>query len=70
MSEISTAEGSVVSMIAGSFSGEPATLAPSSYASEETVKFEFDAAFQTRIAAMAVRSYDFMRHAAHLLKPE
>lgn len=40
-------------------------------ASEEVIpKFEFDAEFQTQIAALALRDYDFLRKSAHLLRPE
>lgn len=47
---------------AGSATSEPVA--------EEAPKFEFDAAFQTRIAAFAARDDAFMRRAAHLLHPD
>lgn len=37
---------------------------------EEVEKFDFDAEFQTKIAAHTVRDLDFMRRAAHLVRPE
>jgi replicative DNA helicase len=55
-----------------SMDAEPAPAEPASVepAAGEVPKFEFDAAFQTRIAAFAVRDDAFMRRAAHLLHPD
>jgi replicative DNA helicase len=60
------AESSVAEMIGSSFSGEP--LASSEPAKE--VKFEFDAEYQSKIAAFAIRDLNFVRRVGHLLRPE
>lgn len=61
------AEDSVVKMIAASYSGGAVDAGGDS---ETVVKFEFDADFQTKIAALAIRDDEFMRRTAHLLKPD
>lgn len=68
---LAAAESSVVEMVGASFSGAtPASTPAASEPEADVVKFEFDDAFQTRIAAFAVRDDGFMRRSAHLLKPE
>jgi replicative DNA helicase len=61
-------ESSIARMIGDSFSG----IAAESSVSEVTpVKpFNFEADFQTKVAAFATRDDEFMRRTAHLLKPE
>lgn len=39
-------------------------------AGAEVEKFDFDAEFQTKVAAHSMRDIDFMRRAAHLIAPE
>lgn len=72
--EVIDAEKSVVAMIGKSFSGAAAAadLVPAApTASEETIEhFDFDAEFQTKVAAFAVRDDQFMRRCASLLRPE
>jgi replicative DNA helicase len=43
---------------------------PSAEPAEEPVTFDFDAEFQTKVAALAFRSGTFMRQVSHLIKPE
>lgn len=57
-------EESVAKMIGGAFSGKSESTA------EDVAKFEFDADFQSKIVALAVKDGEFMRRASHLLKPE
>jgi replicative DNA helicase len=59
-----TAEASVVKMIGESFSGEDSS------ADDKSDIFDFDAAFQTKVAAFACRDDEFMRRVGHLIKPE
>jgi len=68
MSEEMTAEDSVAKMIGASYSGS--SDAGEDSESVKPAKFEFDDGFQTKIAALAVRDDEFMRHTAHLLKPD
>jgi replicative DNA helicase len=75
MSETTTsAESAVVDLIAGSFMGAAGgtinSIVPTSEEMPVAEKFEFDADFQTKIAALAMRDNEFMRRAAHLLKPD
>lgn len=60
------AESSVVDMIATSFMGSE----PTEDGAEEVEKFEFDDAFQTKIAALAMRDHAFLGRTSHLLKPD
>lgn len=65
---LKTAEDSVVSMIGASFSGTtPAEPAAEAYEGE---KFDFDAAFQTKIAALTLRDNQFMRRMSSIVRPE
>lgn len=65
---LKTAESSVVSMIGSSFSGtEPAAPAAEAYEGEQ---FDFDAAFQTKIAALTLRDNQFMRRMSSIVRPE
>lgn len=74
MTDASTiAETSTAEMIGAQFEG--AHLSPSTKASEsvldgEATRFDFDAEFQTRVAALAVRSIEFINRVGHLLKPQ
>lgn len=58
-------ESTVATMIGEAYTGEPPETT-----SEGDAKFEFDAEFQSRITALALRDNEFMRRAAHLVKPE
>lgn len=62
----SPAEESVVGLIGASYSGE----APEPVAAAAVEKFEFDPAFQSKLAIHALRDQDFMRKTAHLLLPD
>ena len=65
---LKAAEDSVVSMIGASFSGsEPASPAAEAYEGDQ---FDFDAAFQTKIAALALRDNQFMRRMSSIVRPE
>ena len=71
--EVGTVEqvtASVAAMIGGAFTGAPAAAPAEATPIDEVVKFEFDDAFQSRVAMHAVRNLDFVRKTAHLLKPE
>lgn len=67
MAEVTTSatEGSVVKMIGASFSGAGPVTEP-----VEIEHFDFDAGFQSKVAAFAVRDDEFMRRVHHLLRPE
>lgn len=65
---LKVAEDSVVSMIGASFSGAtPATTVAEAYEGEQ---FDFDAAFQTKIAALTLRDNQFMRRMSSIIRPE
>lgn len=65
---LKAAESSVVSMIGAAFSGtEPAIPAAEAYEGE---RFDFDAAFQTKIAALTLRDNQFMRRMSGIIRPE
>lgn len=59
---MSSAEESVATLVGTSYSGGAAA--------EEPTKFEFDADFQTKLAAHTLRDLNFMRRVAHLIKPD
>lgn len=63
------AVGSVANMIGQAFTGASAPVAAPEPA-QEVEKFDFDAEFQSMVAANALRNDDFMRRTAHLLQPE
>lgn len=66
---LKVAEDAVAKMIGASFTaGTAAPTEPEVEAAFEP--FEFEAEFQTRIAALAVRDVDFMNHVGHLIKPQ
>lgn len=62
MSDLSAVEQSTVEALAKSY-GEVASETPA-------VPFEFEEAFQSKIAAHALRDLEFMRRVAHLIKPD
>lgn len=65
---LKTTEDSVVSMIGASFSGStPAEPAPEAYEGEQ---FDFDAAYQTKVAALTINDNQFMRRMSEIIKPE
>lgn len=64
---LKAAEKSVVNMIGAAYAGA-ATPAPAE--AYEGDKFAFDAAFQTKIAALALRDNQFMRRMSGILKPD
>ena len=67
---LKAAEDSVAAMVGSSFScSSPSTSSSSDPESVITFGEKFDAKFQTRIAALALRDDGFMRRAAHLLDP-
>lgn len=64
-------ESAVVAMIGERMTaGLTATASAPEVTTGSDVKFEFDANFQTKIATLTVRSLDFMRKTAHLMKPD
>jgi replicative DNA helicase len=63
MSEAAEAEKSIVAMIGDSYSGVSEPV-------EEVEKFDFEADFQTAVAALVCRDGEFMRRASHLIKPD
>lgn len=70
-------EGELATMIGKRFSGEEPELTPVAKAAvivaseqEPVTPFDFDAEFQTKVAAFAIRDDGFMRRTSHLLKPE
>jgi len=73
MSEaLATAERAVVGMIAGAFAGPKVVVAPEEIETPaEPVCFgeEFDAGFQTKIAALVLRDTSFVRRVGHLISP-
>lgn len=65
---LKAAESSVASMIGASFSGTaPAEPVAEAYEGEQ---FDFNAAFQTKIAALALRDNQFMRRMSGIIRPE
>ncbi len=62
MSDLTALEQSTVEALATSY-GEAAPSGP-------TEPFEFEEAFQTKIAAHALRDLEFMRRVSHLIKPD
>lgn len=60
---------SVANMIGAAFTGASAPVAASEPVMEFE-KFDFDAEFQSKVAAHAIRDNEFMRRVAHLLRPE
>lgn len=62
MSDLSAVEQSTLEALATSY-GEAAP-------SEHAAPFEFEEAFQSKIAAHAMRDLEFMRRVAHLIKPD
>jgi replicative DNA helicase len=64
---IDAVEDSVAKMVGAAYAGAT-TAAPEE--AVEIEKFEFDEQFQTTIATLALRDTEFMRRAAHLLKPD
>jgi replicative DNA helicase len=66
---LKAAEDSVASMIGASFSGTEPAATPAAEAYEGE-KFDFDAAFQTKVAALAMNDNQFMRRMSSILKPE
>jgi len=68
---LQAAEDSVVAMIGDRMTaGLSATASAPEITTGTDTKFEFDADFQTKVATLAVRSMDFMRKTAHLMKPD
>jgi replicative DNA helicase len=70
---IETVEDSVAKMVGRAFTGAASASAepePEPEVDLDDVKFEFDEEFQTTIATLALRDTEFMRRAAHLLKPD
>jgi replicative DNA helicase len=65
---MSEAEESVVGMIGATYSGHTST--EDSGESPGDTPFEFDEAFQERVAALTVRDSQFMTTTRHLIKPE
>lgn len=61
MNELEALEAGVVSVLASSY-GEPTAA--------ESEPFDFDADFQTKIAALALRDVEFARKTHHLIRPE
>ena len=64
------AEESVAAMVGASFEGETGGSHEPTILDESVEKFDFDADFQTRVAAFAVRDLEFMNRVGHLLRPE
>ena len=70
---LEAAESSVAKMIGESFGGVvPSETEPTvvEAVDPKEMQFDFDAEFQTRIAAFTVRDNEFFKHVGHLLKPE
>lgn len=63
------AEVSAAEMIGSSFEGEHAA-SNDTVLETEAEKFDFDADFQTRVAALTTRDLDFVNRVGHLLKPD
>ena len=70
MSEVAlaAAESSVAKMIGAAFTGAPAPTVEAE--PSEVEKFDFDAAFQTKVAALALRDNVFMRRVSEVLRPD
>lgn len=66
---LKAAEDSVASMIGAAFSGTEPAAEPVAEAYEGD-KFDFDAAFQTKVAALSMRDNQFMRRMSGILKPD
>jgi intein/homing endonuclease len=65
------AERSAADMIGSSFEGERKEhISTDTVLDDSAEKFDFDADFQTRVAALSARSIDFVNRVGHLLKPE
>jgi len=69
MTAVAVAEQSVAQMIGDAFTGASAPVVDSA-PQEEFEAFDFDADFQSKVAAHAVRDTEFLRRTAHLLRPE
>lgn len=64
-------EESVAESIGAAFEGKQIAEQPAETVLEASVeKFDFDEAFQTRVAALSCRSPEFVNRVGHLLKPE
>lgn len=70
MTDATIAERSTAEMIGSSFEAEASSSPAVTVLDDDTSKFDFDAEFQTRVAALSTRSIDFVNRVGHLLKPE
>ena len=70
MTDATIAERSTAEMIGSSFEGEASSSPAATVLDDDASKFDFDAEFQTRVAALSTRSIDFVNRVGHLLKPE
>lgn len=69
--EEATAKAAIVSMVGSAFMPGTAAASEPEPASTEKVKpFDFDADFQTKIAALTIRDNGFVRQVGHILRPE
>ena len=66
---LKTTEDAVVGMVASAFMGEAAEVA-AGVPTDKEQQFEFEADFQSKIAAFSIRDKGFLRRCLHLLRPE